>query len=315
MVMKKAIPFVLALIFLSLLAVPVIAAPNVGQNGTTLAGYKTLDICAVDDTTWRYSGVISVWNEGAIDTVGFNITDFIESKTEGPVWTKAFDVPVTYSGEIPAGTTELHALTFPYSIDEAPLTGSIRNNAVLTITNHSGHLGELFGPNPKATYSGTMPPPPCKEKDMGCTYTQGYWGSKPGVIWPDPYKRTDIFYLSEKTWQEVFDLSVNLSPGYLQLAHQYIAAVLNQANGAYVPDGVQDTLDLAQPWFEAKTLSECTDKSSCGTQKDWAKTLDDYNNGVYPGGPSHCGDEPEMYTTMNWWGWQFELRLPLVITK
>lgn len=59
-----------------------------GQSGTTLAGYKTLDICVVDPTVenpygtkWIYSGLIAVWNQGAIDTIGLNITDFIEYKT------------------------------------------------------------------------------------------------------------------------------------------------------------------------------------------------------------------------------------------
>ncbi len=37
-----------------------------GVNGTTLAGYKTIDICTVDDATWRYSGEIAVWNEGVL---------------------------------------------------------------------------------------------------------------------------------------------------------------------------------------------------------------------------------------------------------
>ena len=36
---------------------------------------------------------------------------------------------------------------------------------------------------------------------MGCTYTQGYWGNKPGVVWPDPYSRDAVFFLSGQTWQ------------------------------------------------------------------------------------------------------------------
>ena len=229
--------------------------------------------------------MISVWNAGAIDTLGLNIADFIEYKT-GPKWVKAFDVPVTYSGEIPAGTTQTTALTFPYSVDEAPLAGSIRNNVLITIMNHSGRLGSPFGPNPKATYDGTMPPPPCGSQ--GCTYTQRYWGNKPDVEWPSSYSRDDTFFLSGQTWQQVLDTPVNASQGYYQLAHQYIAAVLNKASGASVPSGVQDTLNLAQAWLAANDPSACTASSSCGTQKGWAAILDQFNNGEYPGGPSHC---------------------------
>lgn len=266
------------------------------KSGTTLAGYKTIDICYLpaedgsDSGTWRYSGVISVWNQGAVDTVGFTLTDFVEYKT-GNTWRKGFDVPITYSGEIPAGTTQTTALTFPYSMDYTALPGTIRNNATLTILNHSGYIGTPFGPNPKATFAGTVN---ACVVDLGCTLTQGYWGTlgpdENPHTWPAPYDRSATFFLSGQTWQQVMDTPVNVSQGYYQLAHQYIAAELNEANGAYVPQGVQATLDLASAWLGANGPSACTANGSCGTQKDWAATLDLYNNGLYPGGPGHCGD-------------------------
>lgn len=262
-------------------------AARQGVNATTLAGYKTLDICRVDEATWRYSGVISVWNTGALDTVGFTIDDFVESKT-GNKFAKAFDVFTSYQpGEIPAGTTLETATTFPYSVDAAPLAGTIRNNASLTILNHSNYVGTAFGPNPKATYAGELPPPAC-EDGGGCTYTQGYWGNKPDVVWPEPYARDATFFLSGQTWQVVMDTPASASQGYYQLAHQYVAAVLNQASSAAVPSGVQTTLGLAAAWLGANGPSACTANGSCGLQKDWAATLDLFNNGVYPGGPSHC---------------------------
>jgi len=88
----------------------------------------------------------------------------------------------------------------------------------------------------------------------------------------------------------VLDTPVNVSQGYYQLAHQYIAAVLN-ATGASVPNGVQETLDLAEDWLVTNTPSVCQCNGCCGPQKDWAAVLDTYNNGTYPGGPPHCGDE------------------------
>jgi hypothetical protein len=287
---KRSFAILVALALLLSMATPVFAARGTPSNGTTLAGYKTIDICTVNDTTWRYSGVIAVWNEGAIDTVGLNITDFIEYKT-ATKWVKAYDMVVTpYPfGEIPAGTTLETATVYNYSFDGAPLPGTIRNNASLTILNHSSSLGKPFGPNPKATYTGEVPPPPC-EQDLGCTYTQGYWGNKPDVVWPDPYSRDAVFFLSGQTWQQVMDTPVYVSQAYYQLAHQYIAALLNQANGAYVPPGVQATLALANTWLTVNAPSACTANGSCGTQKDWAAVLDTFNNGLYPGGPGHCGE-------------------------
>lgn len=279
--MRKIHIIPITLILLALMAGTALAA---GKNGTTLAAYKTLDICRVDHDTWRYSGVIAVWNEGAVDTQGFTINDFIEHKV-GKKWVKAFDVFVNYQPrEIPAGTTQETALTFPYRYDGAPLSGAIRNNAKLTILNHSGRLGQPFGPNPKATYSGPMPPPPCAPE--GCVYTQGYWKNHPDD-WPSGYHPDDAFFSSGKTWLGVLETPAGGNAYYI-LAHQYIAAVLNKANGASVPPGVQTTLDLATAWFNSYGPGDCASGGSCGLQKDWAKVLDLYNNGQYPGGPPHC---------------------------
>jgi len=265
--------------------------PPKSRAGTTLAAYKTIDICDLGNGMWRYSGEIAVWNEGAVDTVGFTINDWIEVKpfnSAGPEWIKLGDVFVNYMPrEIPAGTTQETAIVFPYSVNlPACMYGYIRNNVQLTILNHSGSLGTPKGPNPKATYMGPIPPPRC-EQAYGCVYTQGYWGNKPGVVWPAPYSRDYIFFLSGQTWQQVLNTPAG-GNGYYILARQYIAAVLNIANGASVPQGVQDTLYLATEWLKIYTPTHCTGADSCGLQKDWAEVLDSYNKGEYPGGPPHC---------------------------
>lgn len=267
-----------------LLAVQAGPAQAQGKNGTTLAAYKTLDICEVNPSTWRYSGYIAVWNEGAVATTGLAITDTIQNKT-GTIWLNGYNVPIAIYSEIPAGTTLDTATIFPYSIDGGPLPGTIRNVASVTITNHSGSTVPK-GPETKFTFTGTVTP--CVQTGGGCAYTQGYWGSKPGVVWPQPYVRTAPFYLSGQTWQQVLDLAVNTAPGYYQLAHQFIAATLNVANGASVPTGISATLATAEEWLNNNAPSACTAKGSCGQQRDWAKVLDQYNNGLYAGGPPHC---------------------------
>jgi hypothetical protein len=257
-----------------------------GQNGTTLAAYKTLDICAVQGAstpTWRYHGDIAVWNTGAIDTYGLSIDDTIQTVI-GKSWKGVYSVPIAVSGEIPAGTTQENATVFHYSIDRAPLPNGARNDALVTILNHSSSLGKPKGPEPKFTFTGIVQPCPTVG---GCVYTQGYWGNKPDVVWPSPYDRNGVFYLSGMTWQQIMDTPVH-GNAYYNLAHQYIAAVLNVANGALVPDGVTQTIALATAWFQANDQSACSVNSACGTQVTWAGVLDSYNNGVYPGGPSHC---------------------------
>lgn len=270
-----------------------VSAQKPGKNGTTLAAVKTVDICDNEDGTWHYSGVIAVWNEGVVDTEGLTIQDCIQNKPGAGQFVDVYCGTLAggqvvqlngVPGVIPAGTTLATATLFSYSFDAAPLTGDIRNIARIKITNHSGQLGKAFGPEPKATFEGDVEP--CGGGD-GCTLTQGFWKTHPEA-WPGPLQPSDPFFLSGQTYQEVLDTPVNVSQGYYQLAHQYIAAVLNQANGASTPSGVQDTLDLAEAWLSVNGPSACTAGGSCGVQKDWAGILDLYNNGLYPGGPLHC---------------------------
>ena len=262
-----------------------------GQSGTTLSATKTLDICSKRDGSWVYSGEVAVLNGGDKDTQNFEIRDHIQSKTTGPVWTDNYFQTLGQGTIIPAGATR----TFPYKFVGAPLTGSIRNVADVLITNHSGHITTpptYFGPSPKASYTGTLPPPACVEDPTGCTYTRGYWGHKPGVVWPSPYRRDAIFYYSGQKAGDIIN-APGAGNAYYQLAPQFISAQLNIASGASAPDSLKKLIAECVAWFSnpANTLASCGKGPACSTQRDWAAILDSYNNGLYVGGPGHCGDE------------------------
>jgi hypothetical protein len=291
-----------------LAAAPALAKPPTAQNGTTLAASKTLEICVVPDvepTLWRFYGEIAVWNEGAIDTVGLTMFDFIEQKAPtGPTWLplcSPADITPTPT-VIPAGTTQETALLFDYvcESDAGSLTDDVRNTVEVKILNHSGHLGIEWGPEPKATvYAAALASLPlCEGGDLGCTYTIGYWGTH-HEAWPEGYSPDDAFYTSGYTWGALLP-PVNAganSNGYIQLARQYIGATLNMAkeeDPAVMPDGLQFIYDQATQYFSNTTTTAaaaCPTPSSCGLQKTWAATLDTFNNGEYPDGPLHCGDE------------------------
>ena len=277
-----------ALLLASLVAGgPALAQSKPGKNGTTLAASKTVDICEVSPGgDWRYSGIVSVWNAGAIPTTGLMVMDRIEYKESGPNWQTGLG-PVNLNSaniQIDAGTTELTATLFPYSFDGDPLPGTIRNVAKVTITNHSGSAGTATGPEPKATWTG--PVLPCAPSN-GCVRTQGYWGNHSN--WPTGYSPSDTFFYSGQTWQQVLDSSAAGGNAYYQLAHQYIAAKLNEASGAAVPAGVLTVLADSQGFFNnVNTTPASCGGSACGLQKTWAGILDEYNNGDYPGGPEHC---------------------------
>jgi hypothetical protein len=285
-----------ALIALGVFAMSAPALAAGPRNGTTLAASKTLEICEINSETWLYYGVISVWNEGRLETKGLDVSDCIQSKADGEQFENVYCIGGINAGaEIEAGTTLATATPFEYEIAGAPLPlDSIRNAATVTILNHSGSLEVPKGPQPKDTWTGGTPPL-CDDGNtvFGCTLTQGYWKNHE-EDWPAPYVPNDpvdhLFYLSGVTWDAIFDIPPgNPNPNkYYVLAHQYIAAVLNVASGASVPDGVQGVLSAAEDFFGDVAPAACVGGASCGIQNTWAEILTLYNEGEYVGGPPHC---------------------------
>lgn len=117
----------------------------------------------------------------------------------------------------------------------------------------------------------------------------GYWGNKPGVVWPKGYSRDAQFFRSGLTWQEVLDSPVR-GDAYFILAHQYIAAVLNIGAGASAPNSLRSIVLAAGTWFATATPGTCV-KGARQLQRSWASVLDEYNNGDYPGAPKHCDED------------------------
>jgi hypothetical protein len=130
----------------------------------------------------------------------------------------------------------------------------------------------------------------------GCTLTQGYWKthSSYGPAPNDPKWLTggnspdNAFFNSGKTWIQIWGIAPGqgakqtppIAGSYLQLAHQYMAAVLNIANGASAPQSVLDAIAGAETFFSTGT----------GFNSAWAGILASYNEGKI--GPGHCADQP-----------------------
>ena len=94
------------------------------------------------------------------------------------------------------------------------------------------------------------------------------------MVWPAPYVRTDPFYAfingaALVSWDpECTPRSA--TPGLPHAGAQYIAAVLNAANGAFVPEGIEDILELADDWLATHTPADCAKSlgnGACGLQK------------------------------------------------
>jgi hypothetical protein len=146
------------------------------------------------------------------------------------------------------------------------------------------------GQSDDASVSVTCEAPP----KPGCTLTQGYWKthSKYG---PAPYDATwaligedTPFFSSGKTWLQVLKTPSSGGNAYYVLAHQYIAAKLNLADGASATPAVTSALSWADGFFAAKTPVSTLSKALRTQVIANAGTLADYNEGDI--GPGHCPD-------------------------
>ena len=258
------------------LLLPVGAAS--AQQTERAAAASTLDVCHDSATgNWRYFGVV------ATDRIRPGHAISVDNIIQNKVSSAGFDDVYTQASVLGNG-----AQVQAFSIDAAPLVlGTLRHTARLRIVDLANP--GAAAPVLVAAYHFDTAVCGCGHP-VGCTRTQGYWGKKPGVVWPAPYSRDAMFHSSGLTWQQVGDTPPKHGNAYLILAHQFIAAVLNRAGGASAPSAVQNTLDQARAFFASGTTLQSCASDACGTQKTWAAILDTYNNGLYPGAPAACPD-------------------------
>jgi len=131
----------------------------------------------------------------------------------------------------------------------------------------------------------------------GCTRGKGYWKTH-SVYGPAPYDTTwallgedSTFFLSNQSNYEVMWTPPSGGNSYYQLAHQYIATVLNILNGAD-PDEIQEALDDATDLFEMYTPEFVGElKGNDPIRQEFIQlksTLASYNEGET--GPGKCGE-------------------------
>lgn len=137
---------------------------------------------------------------------------------------------------------------------------------------------------------------------LGCTLTQGYWkthndsfrgGAPTDDNWDSivPDAEGSDFFDSDMSWFEVF-WTAPKGNVYYNLAHQYMAAVLNSNNGAAVPSAVQDALDDAEDLFSTRTPAQIAALKGNNPIRvqflGLAVILGSYNEGLI--GPGHCSE-------------------------
>jgi hypothetical protein len=268
------------------LAALVLAALAVLPAGAALAQAKapvvssTLDVCQDDATgNWRYSGVVSLLPSGDAATA-MAVDYFVQNGTLRDGFNSVLKAGQGAGVTVRSGQAQV--MTF--SVDAPPLTlGSVRNAVTVTPLTLAGAGTPIYAVGEELTAQ------VCGCGPKGCVRTQGYWGNKPGVVWPGGWYRAMNFYSAGMSWQQLLDTPPR-GNAYVILAVQFISAVLNRNAGASAPQGVQDVMAAARNWFASGTTLGTCSPGTCGLQKTWAATLDVYNNGNYPGAPKHCGD-------------------------
>jgi hypothetical protein len=117
----------------------------------------------------------------------------------------------------------------------------------------------------------------------GCTYTQGYW--KNHTEWPVSTLTLGQVQYSEDQLIEILETAVS-GNGLISLAHQLIAAKLNQANGACVPKDVLSAIAQADELIGSRVV--LIDSLPPADTSALVKTLDEYNQGNSD--VPHCGE-------------------------
>ncbi len=156
-----------------------------------------------------------------------------------------------------------------------------------------------------STATCSVPIAPCGE---GCSLTWGYWKTHaipdcgnsgnphPDATWlklPGGLGSLTMFFLSGQTYCDVLLTAPQGGNAYYILAHQYIAAQLNQLAGTSMPADVLDAFKKATVLFQTYTPADLNKKSSTASKLramfiGYAGLLASYNEGLV--GPGHCDE-------------------------
>jgi hypothetical protein len=129
----------------------------------------------------------------------------------------------------------------------------------------------------------------------GCTLSQGYWKTHnfyedkapKNQPWPlleyGQSTKTEDIALCNMTYLEILHTPPAGGVKWYILAHQYIAAILNIANGASTTPDLESALDSASLLLEDNCDKNISDSTQISVL---AALIDDYNNGIT--GPEPC---------------------------
>lgn len=190
-------------------------------------------------------------------------------------------------GHVLATGDALHCCTSPnniYGLQILPDSGGDLSNSYIVDLDGGTHFQDKTQIGDVDSVRTCHPPTDQCFLDQGCTYTQGYWKNhnkhRKSRNQRLPWPIAEETLLCGQTWLEILNTPVH-GDVWTNLAHQWIAAQLNAANGASIAD-VATVLQEAEA-----LLLDCSidtgDEALALALKD---VLDAYNNGLI--GPGSC---------------------------
>ncbi len=192
---------------------------------------------------------------------------------QGNAFTAATDENGKYCFQIP-GLKKGEAYTF-YLFDPAMPGGRTSTTPtfigpIILSSDNSRSMGNDFG-------------------GSGCTLSHGYWKNHP-ESWP-----VDSLKLGTQLYDKEALLKILKEPargnGLISLAHQLISAKLNIAAGASLPLAIKEVIQEADTLIVGLIIPPLGNGYIKPSQTGGiTETLDDYNNGLIPGGPRHCSE-------------------------
>jgi hypothetical protein len=201
----------------------------------------------------------------------------------------------TFNATKPAGSTNPDLLPGNFSIKNGECAMIYAIDRETTVDRYAVSVTEGAMPNANWTFgsASVYAIPPVNTNILSTPVTSGQTisGAPADATWllVGPLAEGESFFLSGQSWFEVF----NTAPGgnqYYNLAHQYMAAKLNELGGASVPGPVATAIAQAEALFAAYTPAQIGAlKGSTAPRPDFvslAGILGSYNEGLT--GPGHC---------------------------
>jgi hypothetical protein len=184
--------------------------------------------------------------------------------------------------------------TFTYVLNVGPYPCGPEDQ-YYAFTNTAAFTTNTTGTTASSSWTVNVRVPACP---VGCTLTQGYWKThtKYGPAkhrddtWDQilPDGEDTIFYLSGQTYYQVLWTPPAGGNPYYQLAHQYIAALLNKLNGAATTPEVEAALAWADNFFRTYAPNASLSRTLVSQARNYAGILGRYNEGQI--GPGHCSE-------------------------